>query len=308
MKINTAAIIGAGAIGAYLWWGINESLGDNVCFVASGKRKERLEKDGIILNKKAYMPAVKTPAQAKGADLLIIATKYGALREILPDIKEIATENTIVMSVLNGVDSEEIIAEAVSPSQIVYSLIRIASQRVGNMIDYDEGDIGGLFFGERDSKNASSERIDALDELFSHTPLVYHISDDILKEQWSKYAWNLSYNLPQAILNVGIGAYTDSSHVKFISEKIWNETAAVAAAKGIDIGGYLLPRSTLKNTARFSTLQDLDAKRPTEIDMFAGAMIRLGNELHIPVPYCEFAYHAVKALEERGAGKFDYGA
>ena len=308
MKINTAAIIGAGAIGAYLWWGINESLGDNVCFVASGKRKERLEKDGIILNKKAYMPAVKTPVQAKGADLLIIATKYGALREILPDIKEIATENTIVMSVLNGVDSEEIIAEAVSPSQIIYSLIRIASQRVGNVIDYDEGDIGGLFFGERDSKNASSERIDALDTLFSQTPLVYHISDDILKEQWSKYAWNLSYNLPQAILNVGIGAYTDSSHVKFISEKIWNETAAVAAAKGIDIGGYLLPRSTLKNTACFSTLQDLDAKRPTEIDMFAGAMIRLGNELHIPVPYCEFAYHAVKALEERGAGKFDYGA
>ncbi len=308
MKINTAAIIGAGAIGTYLWWGINESLGDNVCFVATGDRKERLEKDGIILNKKAYMPVVKTPSQAKGADLLIIATKYGALKGILPDIKEIATENTIVMSVLNGVDSEEIIAEAVNPSQIIYSLIRIASQRVGNVIDYDEGDIGGLFFGEPDSKNAHSERINALDELFSHTPLVYHISDDILNEQWSKYAWNLSYNLPQAILNVGIGAYTDSSHVKFISEKIWDETAAVAAAKGIDIGGYLLPRSTLKNTARFSTLQDLDAKRPTEVDMFAGTMIRLGRELNIPVPYCEFAYHAIKALEERGAGKFDYDA
>lgn len=308
MKINTAAIIGAGAIGAYLWWGLNECLGRNVCFVASGKRKERLEKDGIILNQKAYMPAVKTPTQAKGADLLIIATKYGALREILPDIKEIAAENTIVMSVLNGVDSEEIIAEAVNPSQIIYSLIRIASQRVGNVIDYDEGDIGGLFFGEPDSKNASSEHLNALDTLFSQTPIVYHISDDILKEQWCKYAWNLSYNLPQAILNVGIGAYTDSSHVRFISEKIWYEAAAIASAKGIDIGGYLLPRSTLKNTARFSTLQDLDAGRPTEIDMFAGAMIRLGKELNIPVPYCEFAYHAVKALEERGAGKFDYGA
>ncbi len=308
MKINTAAIIGAGAIGAYLWWGINEGLGDNAYFVATGDRKKHLEKDGIILNKKSYMPVVKTPSQAKGTDLLIIATKYGALKEILPDIKEIATENTIVMSVLNGVDSEEIIAEVVNPSQIIYSLIRIASQRVGNVIDYDEGDIGGLFFGERDARNAPSERINALDELFSHTPLIYHISDDILKEQWSKYAWNLSYNLPQAILNVGIGAYTDSSHVKFISEKIWYETAAVAAAKGIDIGGYLLPRNTLKNTARFSTLQDLDAKRPTEVDMFAGTMIRLGKELNIPVPYCEFAYHAIKALEERGAGKFNYDA
>ncbi len=306
MKINTAAIIGAGAIGAYLWWGIHEKLSDDICFIASGTRRARLEKDGIILNGQPYRPIVKTPAQAHGTDLLIIATKYGALREILPDIKEITAENTTVMSVLNGVDSEEIISEVVDPSQIVYSLIRIASQRTGNAIDYDKGDIGGLFFGIPNSKSASNERINALDALFGDTPLIYHVCDDILTEQWSKYAWNLSYNLPQAILNVGTGAYTDSSHVKFISQKIWDEVAAVASAKGVNIGEYLLPRNTLKNTARFSTLQDLDAKRPTEIDMFAGVMIRLGKELNIPVPYCEYTYHAIKALEERNEGRFDY--
>ena len=62
----------------------------------------------------------------------------------------------------------------------------------------------------------------------------------------------------------------------------------------------------VKPSARYSTLQDLDAGRHTEIDMFSGALIRMGKELGIPTPYNEFAYHMIKALEEKNDGKFDY--
>ena len=57
---------------------------------------------------------------------------------------------------------------------------------------------------------------------------------------------------------------------------------------------------------RFSTLQDLDARRHTEIDMFSGALVRMGRELGIPTPYNEYTYHIIKALEEKNDGKFDY--
>ena len=53
-------------------------------------------------------------------------------------------------------------------------------------------------------------------------------------------------------------------------------------------------------------MQDLDAGRHTEINMFSGALIRMGKELGIPVPYNEFTYHMIKALEEKNDGKFDY--
>ena len=58
--------------------------------------------------------------------------------------------------------------------------------------------------------------------------------------------------------------------------------------------------------ARYSTLQDLDAKRHTEIDMFSGAIIRMGKELEIATPYNEFTFHLIKALEEKNDGNFDY--
>ena len=60
-------------------------------------------------------------------------------------------------------------------------------------------------------------------------------------------------------------------------------------------------------SAKFSTLQDLDAGRHTEIDMFSGALMKMGQELGIPTPYNEYTYHIIKALEEKNDGRFDYG-
>ena len=72
--------------------------------------------------------------------------------------------------------------------------------------------------------------------------------------------------------------------------------------------GPLTPPDSLSRheALSISTLQDRDAGRHTEIDMFSGALIRMGKELGIPTPYNEFAYHMIKALEEKNDGKFDY--
>lgn len=60
--------------------------------------------------------------------------------------------------------------------------------------------------------------------------------------------------------------------------------------------------------ARYSTLQDWDAGRQTEIEMFSGALIRMGKELGLPTPYNEYTYHMIKALEEKNEGVFDYNS
>ncbi|MFQ9072149.1 MAG: ketopantoate reductase family protein [Faecalibacillus faecis] len=116
-------------------------------------------------------------------------------------------------------------------------------------------------------------------------------------------------NLPQAILGAGVGCYRDSEHMKFIQDGLRHELETIAHAKGIDLSkadssssrGSAVPAS-----ARYSTLQDLDAKRHSEIDMFSGALIKMGKELHIPTPYNEYTYHMIKALEEKNDGLFDY--
>ena len=105
---------------------------------------------------------------------------------------------------------------------------------------------------------------------------------------------------------IGEILYNVGSYVYFIAEKLWKEVAKVANAKGAMLSEQFTLFQGAKPGARFSTLQDLDAKRHTEIDMLAGEMISMGKELGVPVPYCEYTYHLIKALEEKNDGKFKY--
>ena len=308
MQYKSVAILGAGAVGCYVLWGLSHKTELDLCIVADGERKKRLTGSGLIINGQKYTPAIKTPEEARGADLLIVCTKYTALEESLEDIKAIADDHTVVMSLLNGVDSEDVIARVIPENQIVYSLIKVASERRGNEVKFDPETTIGIIYGEKDMSR-SQERIEALDILFSNTGINYRSTDVILSEIWSKFRLNVANNQPQAMVTCGVGAYQDSEHVAFIQGKLRDEVDAVAKAKGIDI--FLADASSFRGSkvqkrARYSTLQDLDNKRHTEVDVFAGAMVKMGKELGVPTPYNEFTYHMIKALEEKNDGLFDY--
>lgn len=301
------AILGAGAVGSYLIWGLSKKTDIELCIVADGERKNRIEENGLIINGQLYNIPVKRPTQARGVDLLIVTTKYNSLQAALLDIKTIVDSNTNVISFMNGVDSEEIISTVIDEKKIIYSTIKVASERVGNEVKFDPETTIGMIYGE---KNGSvSDRVKALDALFENTGLHYRASTEITTEIWSKFRLNVPNNQVQAMIGCGVGAYQDSEHVRFLQQAVLAEVDAIAKAKGIDFeksdksstfGSKVLDR------ARYSTLQDLDSKRHTEVDMFSGAVIRMGKELGISTPYNEFVYHMIKALEEKNDGLFDY--
>lgn len=131
MDIKKVAILGAGAVGSYMIWGLSERDDIELGVIAEGERAERLSTNGCLINGETYRPEVWTPEQAHGVDLLIVCLKYGALPGALDSIVKAVGENTVVMSLMNGVDSEEIIAERIGNENILYSLIKVASHREG---------------------------------------------------------------------------------------------------------------------------------------------------------------------------------
>lgn len=303
--IERVALLGAGAVGAYFIWGLSEKLGDRFCVVASGGRKARLEQEGLLINGEKYSLLVKEPDEVKDVDLLLVSSKQDALEEALDDIKKMVGEHTIVISLLNGVRSEEIIGNVIGAEHMLYSVMRIASVREGNKITFSPEHTAGVYVGERE-KGEPTARVLAVEKLFKDTGIRCHIVENIVADMWMKYAGNIAQNLPQAILGVGFGAYKDSAHVHYIARQLWREVARVAHAKGIPLEEDFILFQGVKKDARFSTLQDLDAGRHTEIEMFAGEMVRMGKECGIDVPWCEYTYHLVRALEEKNDGKFRY--
>lgn len=308
MKIKKVAVLGAGAVGSYVIWGLSSRNDIELGVIAEGERAERLKQNGCTINGKIYHPEVWNPRETDAVDLLIVALKYGSLSAALESIQKATSENTIIMSLMNGGDSEEIIAEKVGVEHLLPAVIKVASHKEEDGYHFDPETTIGIIFGELTAPY-DSDRIRAIEELFKDTGIHFRATEYAREEMWSKFRLNVCNNLPQAILGAGVGCYRDSVHMKAISDGLKGELEAIAQAKGIDLSKTEASSgrgSAVPPSARYSTLQDLDAGRHTEIDMFSGALIRMGKELGIPTPYNEYTYHMIKALEEKNDGRFNY--
>ena len=237
MKIQSVAILGAGAVGCYVLWGLADKAAANslqLGVVAEGSRAERLRQNGCTINGQVYHPQVLTPQQAHGVDLLIVSLKYGALPGALDSIRTIVSERTVVMSLMNGVDSEELIAAQVGAAHVLPALIKVASHRTGDGVRFDPETTIGIIYGELTAP-FDSDRVQAVRALFADTGIHFRVTEHIREEIWSKFRLNVCNNLPQAILGAGVGCYSDSAHIKAISDGLRRELEAIAAAKGIDL-------------------------------------------------------------------------
>lgn len=307
-EMKSVAVLGAGAVGSYVIWGLSQKENIRIGVIADGERAERLKINGCRINQKIYRPEVWNAQEAHGVDLLIVSLKYTALSGALETIQKAVGRDTIVMSLMNGVDSEERIGEKIGASHVLPALIKVASRRTADGCQFDPETTIGIVFGEP-AGPFESERVQMVRDLFADTGIHFRVTEHIQEEIWSKFRLNVCNNLPQAILGAGVGCYQDSIHMQAIRDGLRAELEAIAAAKRIDLSkadDSSTRGSAVAPSARYLTLQDLDAGRHTEIDMFSGALMRMGEELGIPTPYNAYTYHMIKALEEKNDGLFRY--
>lgn len=303
-RIQEVAVIGAGAVGSFFLTGLTASCDVSVYAVASGERKERLQKEGFSINGTRHSVEVRTPEEAQSADLILICVKYGALAQVLTDLKKMVREETILLCPMNGVDTEEIIGSSIGKEHLLHSFMVIAAERTGRDIIYNDGVKPCVHYG-RAAEYGTQKDLQAVTDLFARCAIVCKLDEQIITAMWNKFALNISTNIAQAIVGCNYGAYKTSPYMNALGQKLCDEVLAVADACGVvctfDNQRALRTIGT-SNAARFSTLQDLMAGRHTEVDMFCGAVMRMGKEHGVPTPFNEFAFLTIKAIEEKNDG------
>ena len=309
-EIKTVALIGLGGIGGYLASNLQRVIGkENVRIIAGGARKERIEKNGLIVNGEPMLFHVVAPEEETGyADLVIIITKSLSLREAVLQVKNQVGPNTIIMSPLNGIESEDIVAETYGYERILYSLARVSVTVTNQNELHFNPSFAHMEFGEKINE-IDSERIVAVKTLFENAGIKSIIQKDMIFALWHKFMCNVAENQIAAILGIPFGAWHCDEHANHLREMAMREVIAIANKKGIPLGeqdmveqGERLKK--INKDGRPSTLQDLEAGRKTEVDMFAGTVMRLGKEVGVATPVNEFMYHAIKVLEDKNDGIF----
>ena len=195
-EIKTVALVGLGAIGAYFADRLQPVLGDDLRVIAGGARAERIRREGLVINGKQEYYHVVEPGEGEPADLVIFATKMSGLQQAIEDVRAQIGPETLILSPLNGVESEEDVARTYGWENIVYSLMRISSVKVGNTVSFDPNAAFYVEYGEKKNDPANlSERVLRLKALFDGAGIRYQIRPDMLLAIWEKFACNVSENL-----------------------------------------------------------------------------------------------------------------
>ncbi|MGI6162148.1 MAG: ketopantoate reductase family protein [Christensenellales bacterium] len=305
-EIKRVSLIGLGAMGTKYAEKLYPALerGDFLC-IASKNRKDKIDK-GMYINGVRHNFIVVTPQdEVPPADLVMIATKAYHLPQAAIDIKNHVGPNTIIFSLINGIESEELFAKMYGPEHIVYAKSAgLGATRIGNKITYNG--MGYIMFGELKNE-VWSDRVKAIAALLKKVGITYDVPVDMEREIWWKYMVNVGCNQVSAIVGADYHAYHTVPQVFELTENVMREVVQIANHKGIDLNEDDILRwhnKVLKYDPedKTSLLQDIENGKKTEVDTYAGKVIQLGRELGIPTPLNECIYLQLKAMEQiRGA-------
>lgn len=295
MEIKNVLILGLGAIGTIYAVKLNEIA--NISVLVDKSRIDRYKANGIIFNSKRYdFNLVLDTDSGFCADLIIVATKSINFSQTADMIKNYVGKNTIILSLLNGITSENVLAQKYGQDKVLPAFfIGHSSMRIGNSVSFDG--VGKVVFGEVD--NSYSQKVQSLEKFFNSANLDYRISKDITTELWQKLIVNIGVNQALAIYKKTFGALKDENNkVRLFAINLMSEAIEVANAIGIKDSDKFLQYTldyiaTVPSNCKPSMLQDIEHGKPTEIESFAGEILRLGKENNIQTPYNTKVFNAL---------------
>lgn len=289
MKI---AVLGAGAMGC-LYGGLLATNDNEVWLIDIWKQHvDEINKGGLIIkdgDKKRVIKNVKAttnPNKIGVVDLILIFVKSTITDKALRSAKSIIGENTLVLTLQNGLGNIEKIQSVIGENNIIAGTTAHGSTLIEPGKIYHAGK-GLTIIGEIDG--SSMRRTQSIKELFTLCEIKTVITNNVLGVIWDKLLVNLGINAITALTELKNGQLLDFEEAEELLENAVNEGIRVSKAKKIT----LINENPVKHTKKVcrltannksSMLQDIINKRKTEIEMINGAIVREGKKYDIPTP------------------------
>jgi 2-dehydropantoate 2-reductase len=283
-------IAGAGAVGGY-YGGALAKAGHDVFFIARGAQLAALKERGLAvksMNGNFAISPVKCGENADSfghADLILVCFKTYHTATTLDLYKAGVGPDTVIVSLQNGVDNEEIIAGRYGADKVLGGVSFIGS-RVESPGVILHTAASNIAIGEM--AGGMSDRVKLLGEVFEKAGIKCKVSTDIKKDMWGKTIWNIGFNATCAILECSAQEAIGFEDTKAVVRSAMLEWVAVAKASGVeltpDMADKHIERTFSAGEIIPSMLQDKRAGRQMEIGTFNGKCVELGGKFGIETP------------------------
>ncbi|MCR3921828.1 MAG: ketopantoate reductase family protein [Firmicutes bacterium] len=300
-NINKVALVGLGAIGCAYASRIMDTDPKLLHVVASEKRAQRWAQ-GIQVNGHPYFfPLVSPLGPPEPMDIVFVAVKYHQLPQAIEDMRRFVGPQTIILSLLNGISSEEIIAQEYGWEHLLYGLcVGIDAVRENGVVEFSH--TGKVMFGEK-TNEVPSARVERVQRFFARCNISYEVPTDMIRALWWKFMINVGINQMSGVLRAPYGAFQQIPEATDLMKAAMREVILLSQRARIglkedDIEAFIHFLHTLSPEGKTSMLQDVEAGRKTEVEMFAGDVCRLGQEYQLPTPVNEMLLQMIHAMEK----------
>lgn len=307
--IENVAIVGFGSLGAMYAACFGAAMGpERVFVVADAARTERYRAEAATFNGEPIRVTYLTYEEAaeraavQPFDVVLYAVKYGVLPEAIEQSSPLVSLDTAVISVLNGITSEEVLAERFGWDRVLLCIAQqMDSRKVGAVVT--AGCVGVMALGVRDPEDAAQRaNLARVTEWLAAVEQPFIVPADIQHQLWGKLICNVGVNQACAVYDCCFNGIHVPGEAREAMIAAMGEVAAVGRACGIaltddDVAYWLDIIDHLNPAGMPSLRQDVLARRPTEVELFSGTINRLGAAHGIPTPQNERFYAAIKELE-----------
>lgn len=291
-SIERVSLIGLGALGILYAEHIQQAIGkENLRIIADRNRISRYKSDGIFYNGNICdFNYVLPDDPVEPADLILFAVKFNGLDDAIRKAQRHVGPDTIILSVLNGVVSERIIAEAFGKDHLLYTVAQgMTAVKEKNYMTCHQKGI--LCFGELDAKK-NSEKVERVKRFFDRIKLPYEINNQMKTKLWSKLMINVGVNQTVGYFNATNQIVQKQGEARDMVVAAMEEVLTIAKKEGVgltrnDIDYWLKIIDNLEPEGSPSMAQDVKAGRNTEVDLFAGTIVSLARKHGVSVPVNE---------------------
>src|SRR5918994_1695288 len=297
-------VVGCGAVGSL--FAANLSLLDDLevwAFDVSQAHVDAINADGLGLSGAGEVVgrprATSDASELPPCDFGIVATK-AMHTEAAVEATAAAFRDGAVASVQNGIGNEEAIAGHVP------RVIRGTTFPAGKILEpgHVQWDVkGDTTFGPFEPRPAATEEVERLADACTRAGMPATAVADARGPQWRKVIFNASTNPVGALTGLTHGRVCEHPDLRRLVSGLVDEGKAVAAAQGIELDAD--PEALIDHAARpevayghkASMLQDVEARRPTEVDWLNGGIARFGREHGVETPLNEAVAALIKGVE-----------
>lgn len=306
-EIQSAAIVGMGALGMLYGGLILTNLGSgSIRFIASPERIRRYQSMEFSVNGTPRRFPLQESGACGPADLVIVAVKYNALPSALDDMARLVGPDTTIISVMNGITSEQTIGARYGMEKVVGCIAQgMDAVKFGGDLTYTkpgELRVGILPESQAALAAAPDARLAMLTRFLDRAGIAYTVEDDIRYRLWGKFMLNVGVNQTCMAFETNYGGVLAPGPAFDTFVGAMEEVIRLANLEGVplteaDLNAYVDLIATLSPEGMPSMRQDGIAHRPTEVEMFAGTVRTLAAKHGLPVPVNDWLYGRIRELE-----------